>query len=827
MVEVKLASPLGGWAMPLAAVPDPVFAGGMMGDGLAIDPVGDTLHAPCDARVVSIHAAGHAVTLDAGQGVQLLMHVGIDSVTLAGEPFTACVAAGARVRVGDPLLRFDLDALVQGATAAVTPILVVEPQGAHLVARAGEGRIAVGDPLYTVTIENADAPAAAPADGETLRHAMTVGLPHGLHARPAARIVAAARDAGAVVTLVHDDQRGAATSPVSLLALGLSHGAAVTIEAQGAGAAAAIAAIIPLLTAEVDGEAPRRAPIAAAAVAIDPDAMPGVAAAPGLAIGVACWLRPVVPDLPASGAGIAAEQARLDAAVAAVAADLAAGGQGTQLAAVMAAHRAILADPDLMADARARIDAGLHAAAAILAAAEAQGSRLRASGNARVAERADDIRDVALRVVHAALGTRPAALMLPDRAILLAHDLLPSQLAALDPSRLAGIAVAGGGPTSHVAILAAGMGVPMVVALGKMLDGVADGATVILDGDGGLLSANPAAERLAAAQATIDARAAAEAAARAAGDRPAVTRDGTAVSVYANLGSVADAEAAAAAGAEGCGLLRTEFLFLDRTDPPSVAEQAADYAGVVAALGGKPVVIRLLDVGGDKPAPYLDLPPEENPALGVRGIRVCLAQPDLLEAQLRAILSVPDRAACRIMVPMVASGEEMAQVRAMLDSLLAELGGASVQLGAMIETPAAAATADLIAAHADFLSIGSNDLTQYVLAMDRGNPALAAGIDGLHPAVLRLIGQTCERAALSATPVSVCGGLAADPLAAPILVGLGVRTLSVPPARVPAAKALVAALDRHAAEAHARTALAAPSAAAVRALARAFAEEMR
>lgn len=236
-------------------------------------------------------------------------------------------------------------------------------------------------------------------------------------------------------------------------------------------------------------------------------------------------------------------------------------------------------------------------------------------------------------------------------------------------------------------------------------------------------------------------------------------------------------------------------------------------------------MIRLLDVGGDKPAPYLAIPAEENPALGLRGIRVALARPEILDAQLRGILAVPEVERCRIMVPMVASVDEMIAVRAALDAVRAELGIGPVPLGAMIETPAAAATADLIAAHADFLSIGSNDLTQYVLAMDRGNPALAAGIDGLHPAVLRLIRMTCEGAATRGVPVSVCGGLAADPLAAPILIGLGVRTLSVPPARVPATKALVAGLTLSGAQALAADALVAANAAGVRDLARRFAEE--
>ncbi|MEH3158700.1 MAG: phosphoenolpyruvate--protein phosphotransferase [Sphingomonas taxi] len=828
MIDVALVAPLAGWALPLGAVPDPVFAEGMMGPGLAIDPTGDTLHAPCDGIVQTVHAAGHAITLTPGAGVSLLMHIGIDTVAMAGRGFQPLVAVGDRVRAGDPLIRFDLDSVVLGAAAAVTPLILIEGDGVAIVDMAADRIVAVGDPIARLVASGAGATAAPASEGVTVRHAMIVRLPHGLHARPAARIAAAVRDAGAEVMLHAETGSASAASPVGMLALGLAHGTPVTVEVRGADTAALAATIEALLTAEVDGEAPAAPPPApvAPAATVEPGAIAGVPAAPGLAVGPVHWLRVETPDVPTSGEGITVERERLAAGLAAVEAalDAAAAAPG-QIGHVLGAHRAILTDPDLNARADAGIANGLSAAAAIMTAAETLGAQLRGSGNARIAERADDIRDVALRVVHAILGSEPATLTVPEGAIVLADDLLPSQLAGLAEARVGGFAVARGGPTSHVAILAAGMGVPMVVALGKALEPLTDGTLLILDADAGVVVPDPAAERLAAAQAAIAARAAAEAAARAAGDRPAAMADGLAIGVYANLGSIADAEAAAAAGAEGCGLLRTEFLFLDRATAPDVAEQAADYRGVVAGLPGRPVVIRLLDVGGDKPAPYLAIPAEENPALGVRGIRVALARPEVLDAQLRAILSVPDVDRVRIMVPMVASVAEMIAVRTALDALRAELGIGPVPLGAMVETPAAAATADLIAAHADFLSIGSNDLTQYVLAMDRGNPALATGIDGLHPAVLRLIGITCQGAAQRGVPVSVCGGLAADPLAAPILIGLGVRTLSVPPARVPATKALVAGLTLAATQALAEGALAAIGPAEVRTLARRFAEE--
>ncbi len=829
MTDVQLVAPLAGWVLPLAGVPDPVFAEGMMGPGIAIDPVGDTLHAPCDGIVRTVHAAGHAVTLDAGGGVSLLMHVGVDTVAMAGQGFVPLAAPGDAVRAGDPLIRFDLDAVVMRAASAMTPVIVVEGDDVTLVDLVSEGMIAVGAPLMRI-VRGRAAAAAAGIAGDLMQRDTTVLLPHGLHARPAARIAAAVRASGTEVTLISGARSASGASPVALLSLGLAQGAGVTVQARGSGAADVLDAIVALLTAENEvPPVPRADPAVRLAPAVlEPGAIGGVSAAPGLAIGAAFWLRIAQPDVSAGGEGVAIEQARLAEGLAVVAATLdQSAATAGQMSGVLRAHRAILDDPDLRARADAGIANGMSAAAAVLTAAEAQGAQLRASGNARIAERADDIHDVALRVAHAILGTQPASEHVPEGAIVFADDLLPSQLAALSQARVAGFAVVRGGPTSHVAILAAGMGVPMIVALGDAIAAIDDGTPLILDADGAMLIPAPAPARLAAAQATIDAAAVAEATARATGDRPAATVDGVAIHVYANLGSVADAEAAAATGAEGCGLLRTEFLFLDRSTPPSVDEQAREYRGVVAALPDRPVVIRLLDVGGDKPAPYLAIPPEENPALGLRGIRVALGRPEVLDTQLRAILSVPNVARVRIMVPMVASVDEMIAVRDALDRLRAELDVGPVPLGAMIETPAAAATADLIAGHADFLSIGSNDLTQYVLAMDRGNPAVAAGIDGLHPAVLRLIRMTCEGAATRGTPVSVCGGLAADSLAAPILIGLGVRTLSVPPARVPATKALVAGLTLSAAQALAAQALAATSAAEVRLAARRFAEDIR
>jgi len=288
--------------------------------------------------------------------------------------------------------------------------------------------------------------------------------------------------------------------------------------------------------------------------------------------------------------------------------------------------------------------------------------------------------------------------------------------------------------------------------------------------------------------------------------------------VLANLGAPGDAAAALASGAEGCGLVRTEFLFLDRRTPPSEDEQAARYQALADALPGRALVFRTLDAGGDKPLAYLPHGREDNPALGVRGVRLALRHPDLLRVQLRAILRVAPAGARRIMVPMIASLAELRAVRAMLDVERRALGAPPVELGAMIEVPAAALAAGALAREAEFLSIGSNDLAQYALAMDRGNRDVASGLDSLHPGVLRLIASAAAAATARGRPVSVCGGAAADPIAVPLLLGLGVRTLSVAPLHIPAIKAVIRTLSLARCVELAAAALDADSGDAVRAL---------
>jgi len=408
---------------------------------------------------------------------------------------------------------------------------------------------------------------------------------------------------------------------------------------------------------------------------------------------------------------------------------------------------------------------------------------------------------------------------LPERAILVADELLPSELVALDRTRIAGICMAGGGPTSHVTVIAAGMGIPVLVAAGPDVLAIRDGATLILDAEHGTLEIDPTPADRMVVERAIAARQAQRTEDLAAATRGASTTDGEAVTVFANIGSLADAHVAVTRGAEGCGLLRTEFLFLERREPPDENEQAREYQALADALGSRPLTIRTMDIGGDKPIAYLPMPREENPALGLRGVRTSLWRPDLQRTQLRAILQVRPLERVRILLPMITDIADVRALRAMVEELAHELRlPHRPRLGAMIETPASAMLADQIAREVDFLSIGTNDLSQYTLAMDRGHPELASRLDGLHPAVLRLIASVANAGHAAGTEVAVCGGLGSDIAAIPILIGLGIREVSAVPAMIPRIKRSIRLLDARACKALAEEALDRDTAAAVRAL---------
>ncbi|WP_439671197.1 phosphoenolpyruvate--protein phosphotransferase [Cupriavidus necator] len=832
-----LRAPVSGVLLPLAAVPDPVFADGMFGDGLAIDPLSDTLVAPCDGTIVHLAATGHALTLQAPCGAQVLLHVGIDTVSLRGEGFAPCVAQGAAVRQGDALIRFDVDRVAQQASSLVTVMAIANGDAFTVAGRTGAAQADAG---RTVLLQVRAAGAAAPAQEDHAsaaeqRRTVTLACPGGLHARPAARAREAARGLDAAVALHYGGRQASLASLVALLGLAADEGAAVELVATGRDAGAALDAVAyELQRAGVGEEEP--VPTVAAPIAqpgpgagLPADGIPGVAAAPGIAIGTLHWWRETTPEPAEAGQGIAAEREALRAALAAIDAQLAHESEAATArragaeAGIFAMHRALLEDPALQAAAETMIAAGKSAGFAWREATRAEAAMLSAMADRRMAERAADLLDLGKRVLRALAPAGSAPVQLPapaadgDVIVLAAGEFTPSDLTGLDRTRVAALVMARGGTTSHAAIIARQLGIPCLVALGSALERLQDGTPVIADGDSARLHACPDAHLLAAAASAVRLRAQQREADLRAAHAAASTRDGVPIEVAANIGSLDDARNAVAHGADAVGLLRTELLFLHGDAAPAAADHTASCQAIADALQGRSAIVRTLDIGADKDAAWLHLPAEDNPALGLRGVRLAQVRPQLLDDQLRGLLAVRASGPLRILLPMVSEVGELLAWRERIRALAAEAGtDPEIEVGVMIEVPSAALLADQLAEHADFFSIGTNDLTQYTLAIDRCQPELAARMDGLHPAVLRMIAATTEGAARHGRWVGVCGALAGDPLAVPVLVGLGVTELSVDAGLVPGVKARVRALSHADCRQRAGELLRLPSAAAVR-----------
>ncbi|PID50498.1 MAG: phosphoenolpyruvate--protein phosphotransferase [Proteobacteria bacterium] len=457
---------------------------------------------------------------------------------------------------------------------------------------------------------------------------------------------------------------------------------------------------------------------------------------------------------------------------------------------IFEAHLALLDDKDMLADTLTLIAQGENAAKAYKTISDARIAELSSVDNANIAARATDIRDIRNQVMQALLDIEIQAFDFSAPVIICAEDLTPSDTTRLNPEQVLAFITALGGPTSHSAILARGMGMPAVVALGDKIRDIPADSTLVVDGHAGRVYVNPSDEQLASAQQAKEQLQANIAKEQARRMEAGQTKDGTLINISANVNSAEAIPDALELGAEGVGLMRTEFLYLESDCIPSEAVQEKAYRDMAAAMRGKPLIIRTLDIGGDKEVDYLGLAHEDNAFLGVRGIRLCFERPDLFKPQLRAICRVAkDYANIHVMFPMIGKSSDWERAKKLLDDIRQEIGAPEFPVGVMIEVPSAALLADSLAEHVDFFSVGTNDLTQYTLAMDRMHPVLANQADAVHPAVLKLIEMTAKAAEKHGKWVGVCGGAAGDKDAAKLLIGLGVRELSVPAPQVASIKA--------------------------------------
>ena len=532
----------------------------------------------------------------------------------------------------------------------------------------------------------------------------------------------------------------------------------------------------------------------------------GIGASPGIAIGPVYLHSATLPDItPRRVSDPAAEVEKLDRGEATVRERLEnlqeMHGEGSEEAEVIGAHLLMLEDPEFTGEIRSMIETdSLCAEAATLQITEESAEMLEALDDEYLAARAADIRDVGTQLLKAVLGLPLETwdnLSVPS--VLVASDFFPSETATIPPGMALGLCTEEGSPTSHIAVFARGMGLPAVV--GVDLPSLESGAVLAFDGETGEVYIDPSPEVIERLQSLQEEQRRSREGAEVRAHEPAVTRDGVRIEVAANIGAEEDAGRAVGLGAEGVGLFRTEFLFLDRTRPISEEEQYEAYRTVLSEFGDHLVVVRTLDVGGDKQVPGIEIGEEMNPFLGLRGIRLTLARPEMMQAQLRALLRAASAGRLGIMAPMVAGRVDLLAFREALAeaerSLVADglEFSSDYQVGIMIEVPSAALVATRLAPHIDFFSIGTNDLTQYTLAVDRTNREVADRADHFHPAVLRLIAETCKAAKAHGRWVGVCGAMAGDPLAVPVLIGLGVKELSVAIPSVPAIKERVRSLS--------------------------------
>ncbi|MBE9228618.1 phosphoenolpyruvate--protein phosphotransferase [Phormidium sp. LEGE 05292] len=764
-------------------------------------------------------------------GVLVLMDLG--SAVMSAEMALEFLPEAQRQKVylcAAPLVEGAIAAVVAAASGSNIEQVIAEAQGA-LVAKASQLGITIDNSNNTQPI--------AKLETATQEIRLTINNRFGLHARPAAQFVSTVAQFPAQVW-VQNLTRG--TQPVrgdsinQVATLGVRQGDELAISATGVDADAVLTALKTLI-AHNFGEAEDRL---TSPSLVENKATPqsikelsGIAASDGVAIAPVVHYQPTIfTPTQYHIDNVESEWQRLHEALETAKQEVqtllsqASMQIGDAQASIFDAHLLFLADPVLLEAVHQRIrEQQINAEAAWQAVVDEIAASYRALEDSYLQERINDVVDVGQRVLRLLGNAVATALTLPEPAILVATDLTPTDTIKLDPTKIVGICTTSGSPTSHSAIIARSLGIPAVLGVDAQILQVEDGTLLCLDGEMGKVWVEPEADILTLLETKRQAWRTAQQEALAKAQQPAITRDGRRVSVFANIGSIADVQTALSNGAEGVGLLRTEFLYLGRSNPPTEEEQLAVYQAIAQKLEQRPLIIRTLDVGGDKLLPYLSSTvPETNPFLGCRGIRFCLNHLDLFKTQLRAIFCASVGNNIKIMLPMVATVEEVKAAKGIIFEMQSELRQANIpvaetiSLGIMIEVPSAVVLADRLAAEVDFFCIGTNDLSQYVMASDRTHPQVAALADAMHPAVLLMVQQTVQAARRAGIWVSLCGELAAERAATAILLGLGIDKLSVNPPTIPIIKQVISQLSVAASEELAVRALQQNSVAQVRAI---------
>ena len=785
---------------------------------------------PFGTDALQIQAAIESV--NDGSGVVVLMDLG--SAILSAEMALEFLPEEERKKVRlceAPLVEGAIAAVVEAASGASLEQVV---SSARTSLNGKTSQLSGSDNLLGEEESQEDERASATPE-QSIK--LTITNHHGLHARPAAKLVTTASSFAAEINLQNlttQSQIVSAKSINQVMLLGVRQEHEIAVSASGEDASKALTVLQELIESgfgestdtsptspsSLSSPSPQSSPssLSSPSPQSSPSSLTGIAAAPGKAIAPIFFYQPTIPEVVNETAeNPDTEWQQLQQAIDRGIKELEqlVKEETEESANIFAAHLLYLKDPELINKTRQLIfEESLTAATAWKKAIAELAASYQTLEDSYLKARAADVEDVGLRILRLLLGVKHQSIDIPQGVILAANDLTVSEVAQLKSGQVLGICLAGGSATAHSALVASQLGIPMIVGVGQELFSLKPNTEIAIDGTTGQIWLDPSAEQCQQIQAQTNRQEAIIA--------EAITLDGQKIPVLANIMGLNNATYALECGADGVGLLRTELLYLDRSTPPTEAEQLNIITEIGAIMGERTLTIRTLDIGADKPVDYLDLPTETNPGLGWRGIRQSLDCPDLLKTQLRGILRASAQHKIKLMFPMVTSVGEVRAAKQVVSEVQAELRenkidfDSKIAIGIMVETPAAVAMADFLGKEVDFFSIGTNDLSQYIMAADRTNPKVAALANAYEPAVLRMIRQTVDAAQDAGITVSVCGQLASDPQAVTILLGLGVDELSVNPPAIPEIKAKIVGLSKSEVRAIANAVLQLDSAVAVR-----------
>ena len=792
-------SPIQGIIKSLKDVPDEAFAEGYLGPGVCILPANGFVKAPFDGKIKTLHQSLHALVIESG-GFEILIHIGVETVALNGKGFKAFCKEGQEVKKGQILIEFDSDFIVKNTPSNLVIVLVAGPQDVAILPETLNTPVESGDLLFCIKDledngSSIDIQTLNENTDDLIKKEVIISSPNGLHARPAASIAKAANAfTSEQIFIYKDDKKANAKSLVEILGLSVNMQDRVEFSVQGPNAEQALKAVL-----EASGSFEQTKPAAKQSLPM-PDfskevMFKGISLYPGLVIGHAAIFKREKTTFKENADNIAAEKDKLDKALSSVKdkieADIIACKDNNRRE-ILKAHLMMLEDPFLKDYSSRLINENKTAEFAWHSAIEESIKILDKTLNYLLRERKSDYKDIETRVLAEMMGRRIGKFNFPPDTVLITDELLPGELSRIE-GKISGLIMAAGSQTSHISIMLKNSNMPSLICAGPRVLLIPEGADIVLDSAKGVAKVNPSDLNIWIEQSKevkcIMAKAAQQAM------QPAITKDGVPIEIKGNVGSLREAIKAQQSGAEGIGLLRSEFLFSSYRREPSEEEQFELYSEICASQKGKSVIIRTFDTGGDKPLAFFPLPKETNPIAGLRGIRNYYLAPDLFRKQVRAIMRVKPYGIAKIMLPMVGFIEEILEYRDIIKREQESLGIDKVSVGMMVEVPSAAVMANLFTKYVNFMSLGTNDLTQYVLAIDRGNTNLNKFADTLCPAVLKLIYTTAQAAAVANIPAGVCGAVAGDVEAVPLLIGFGIKSLSVPSGLTAEIKYLIRDLD--------------------------------